>query len=62
MYIYIYCCVCWSRLSRCLVFRQQPIKMFLLLIGDCFVFVVYFGQGCQDASSLGNNLSRCFVF
>ena len=24
--------------------------------------VVYVGQGCQDASSLGNNLSRCFVF
>ena len=47
---------------RCLVFRQQPIKMFHLLIGDRFVFVVYVGQGCQDASSLGNNLSRCFVF
>ena len=71
IYVYIYiiiyayfcvCCVCWSWLSRCLVFRQQPVKMFRLLIGDHFVFVVYVGQGCQDASSLGNNLSRCFVF
>ena len=24
--------------------------------------VVYVGQGCPDALSLGNNLSRCFVF
>ncbi len=48
--------LCEPWLSRCFVFRQGG------SVCICVYVLFYVSLGCQDVSSLGNNLSRCFVF
>ena len=47
-------------LSRCLIFRQHPVKMSHLSAGSYCLCVIH--VCCQDVSSFGNTLSRCPIF
>ena len=48
-------------LSRCLIFRQHPVKMSHLSAGSYCLYVIIH-VCCQDVPSFGNTLSRCPIF
>ena len=54
-----------NNLSRCFVFCQVTMHVYLHLISECLhvhVNIYMYGQNFQDALSLVNNLSRCVYF